>query len=52
MSNDLRTWCQAFELCCRRKPGPGLGKSPLRQDLSSFALDTIALDIPGQLPLT
>ena len=48
MSNDVRT----CELRCRRKPGPGLRNSLLRQDLSSFVLDRIALDILGPLPLT
>ena len=31
MSSDVKRWCKQCEMCCRSKPGPGLGKSPLQQ---------------------
>ncbi|MEW8486026.1 MAG: RNase H-like domain-containing protein, partial [Candidatus Thiodiazotropha sp.] len=31
MSEDVAGWCQESQLCARRKPGPGKGKSALEQ---------------------
>jgi len=52
MSESVKRWCQNCELCAKRKPGPGKGKSPLKQSISSAPLERIAIDIMGPLPLT
>jgi len=50
--SDIRRWVSSCEMCSRRKPGPGRGKSELKQDISYQPLDRIALDILGPLPIT
>ena len=52
MSESVNRWCQNCEHCAKRKPGPGKGKSPLKQSISSAPLERIAIDIMGPLPLT
>ena len=37
---------------CARKPGPGLGKSALKQFSASYPLDCVAVAICGPLPVT
>ena len=39
-------------LCQKRKPGPGIGKSPINHVDVSAPLDGIAIDIMGPLPVT
>ena len=52
MSTDVRRWCQNCMFCQKRKPGPGIGKSPMRHVDVSAPLDAIAIDIMGPLPVT
>lgn len=52
MTNDVKRWCQTCTLCQRRKPGPGVGKSPMDHVTVSGPLDCIAIDIMGPLPVT
>lgn len=52
MTEDVKRWCEACDQCARRKPGPGVGKSPLQQSLSSKTIESIAIDILGGLPTT
>jgi transposase InsO family protein len=52
MAKDVKVWCNACDLCARRKPGPGLGRAPLKQDISTRPLDRIAIDILGPLPVS
>ena len=51
-TSDIKRWVNSCEMCSRRKPGPGCGKSQLQQDISYQPLDRIALDILGPLPPT
>lgn len=52
MSTDVRRWCLNCMFCQKRKPGPGIGKSPMRHVDVSAPLDAIAIDIMGPLPVT
>lgn len=45
MSSHIRLWVRQCDLCARRKPGPGKGKSPLQQSKSYYPLSRIAIDI-------
>ena len=45
MSSHIRRWLKQCDLCARRKPGPGKGKSPLQQSKSTYPLSRIAIDI-------
>ncbi|KAK3105584.1 hypothetical protein FSP39_001056 [Pinctada imbricata] len=48
----LKRWCQECDVCARCKPGPGLGKSPLKQLHATAPMRIIAIDIFGPLPIT
>ena len=52
MSTDIKRWIYQCDLCCRSKPGPGMGRSPLQQTPVSFPLEKIAIDIIGPCPKT
>lgn len=52
MSTDVRRWCQNCMFCQKLKPGPGIGKSPMKHVDVSAPLDAIAIDITGPLPVT
>ena len=52
LTKDVKRWCQLCDICSRRKPGPGRGRSPLKQDIAYQPLDRIALDILGPLPVS
>ena len=45
MSSHIRLWVKQCNQCARRKPGPGLAKSPLQQYQVFNPLDRIAIDI-------
>ena len=45
MSSHIRRWLKQCDLCARRKPGPGKGKSPLQQSKSTYPLSRIEIDI-------
>ncbi|XP_060568984.1 uncharacterized protein LOC132727472 [Ruditapes philippinarum] len=51
-TSDIKRWVQSCDMCARRKPGPGCGKSHIQQEISYQPLDRIALDILGPLPCT
>ncbi|CAG2225233.1 unnamed protein product [Mytilus edulis] len=51
-TENIKLWCLECDLCARCKPGPGVGKSPLRQSKSSAPLERINVDIVGPLPVT
>lgn len=51
-NDDVKRWCQECDLCARGKPGPGLGKSPLKQFHASAPMQIVAVDIVGPLPIT
>jgi hypothetical protein len=51
-TSDIKRWVQSCDMCARRKPGPGCGKSHIQQEISYQRLDRIALDILGPLPCT
>lgn len=52
MTEDIKQWCLDCDICAQCKPGPGLGKSPLRQSRSCAPLERIGIDIVGPLPIT
>ena len=52
MNEDIKQWCSECDICARCKPGPGVGKSPLRQTQCGAPLERIGIDIVGPLPLT
>ena len=52
MSEDIARWCQECQLCVRRKPGPGKGKSALQQIKVYQPMSVVAIDILGPLPRT
>ena len=45
MTSHIRRWLKQCDLCSRRKPGPGKGRSPLQQSRSLYPLSRIAIDI-------
>ena len=45
MTSHIRRWLKQCDLCPRRKPGPGKGRSPLQQSRFSYPLSRIAVDI-------
>ena len=45
MSSDLLRWIATCPDCCRSKPGPGLGKMPLSQELFGVRFARVAVDI-------
>ena len=45
MSGDLLRWITTCPACCMGKPGPGLGKMPLQQELFGVRFARIAVDI-------
>ena len=52
MSEDVARWCQECQLCARRKPGPGKGKSALEQFKVFQPMSVMAVDILGPLTKT
>lgn len=52
MTNDVSRWCKSCMSCQKRKPGPGLGKSPMQHCTVYGPMECIAIDILGQLPTT
>ena len=45
MSTDLLRWIETCPDCCMNKPGPGMGKMPLSQELFGVRFARIAIDI-------
>ena len=45
MSSDLIRWITTCPSCCISKPGPGMGKLPLQQELFGVRFARIAVDI-------
>ena len=45
MSGDLLRWIATCPDCCRNKPGPGIGKMPLSQELFGVRFAQVAMDI-------
>ena len=45
MSTDLLRWIDTCPKCCTSKPGPGLGKMPLTQELFGVRFARVAVDI-------
>ena len=52
MTENIKQWCLDCDHCARCKPGPGLGKSSLRQSQYSAPLERLGRDIVGPLPIT
>ncbi|VDI22567.1 Hypothetical predicted protein [Mytilus galloprovincialis] len=52
MTTDITRWCQTCLLCQQRKPGPGLGKSPMQHRNVYRPMECIAIDLMGPLPIT
>ena len=45
MSTDLLRWIETCPRCCTSKPGPGMGKMPLTQELFGVRFARVAVDI-------
>ena len=45
MNEDIARWCKECQLCARKKPGPGKGKSELQQFKVNQPMSVIAVDI-------
>ena len=45
MSGDLIRWVATCPQCCLNKPGPGMGKLPLSQELYGVRFARVAIDI-------
>ena len=45
MSGDLIRWIATCPECCLNKPGPGMGKLPLSQELYGIRFARVAVDI-------
>ena len=52
ISDTVQRWCASCDMCAKCKPGPGVGKSPLKQIKVGRRFQVIALDIFGPLPLS
>ena len=52
ISDTVQRWCASCDMCAKCKPGPGVGKSPLKQIKVGRRFQFIALDIFGPLPLS
>ena len=52
ISDTVQRWCASCDMCAKCKPGPGIGKSPLRQIKVSRRFQVVALDIFGPLPIS
>ena len=52
ITDSVTRWCLTCDLCAQGKPGPGVGKYPLKQVKVSRRFQVVALDIFGPLPLT
>ncbi len=50
MSVDLVEWLRACGKCQKFKPGPGIGRHPLHQEIAGAPLDRVAIDIMGKWP--
>lgn len=52
MSGDIGHWCQSCQQCAKKKPGPGMGKSPMHHVTVTDQLECTAIDIVVPLPMT
>ena len=52
MDKCIKRWCTQCDLCAKCKPGPGLGKSRLKQFVATAPMQCVAVDILGPLPIT
>lgn len=52
MSDSVRRWCKLCQYCARCRPGPGKGKSPLKQFKIRAPMECMAVDILGPFPIT
>lgn len=52
MTEDVARWCQSCLPCQMRKPGPGVGRSPMQHCTVYAPMECIAIDIMGPLPTT
>ena len=52
MSGDLLRWITTCPACCLGKPGPGMGKMPLQQELFGVRFARIAVDIISGIKTT
>lgn len=52
MSSDVERWCQTCLLCQKRKPGPGVGTSPMQHATVYGPMECVTIDIMGPLPIT
>ena len=52
MGEGVARWCKECQVCARRKPGPGKGKSTLQQFKVFQPMSVFAVDVLGPLPRT
>jgi hypothetical protein len=52
MANDIKIWVRQCESCERSKPGPGKGKSYLKQIKPQRPMEILAVEKEGPLILT
>ena len=52
ITENIKSWCKSCEMCAKCKPGPGKGKTPLKQLIVRETMECIAIDIMGPLPRT
>ena len=52
MSKQIKRWCRGCDICAQVKPGPGLGRSPLRQFVVNAPMQCVAIDISGPWPIS
>ena len=52
MSVDVESWLKSCTMCQRLKPGPGPGRLPLRQEIMSYPMERVAMDLMGPWPTT
>ena len=45
MAGELQRWIEGCPQCCKNKPGPGMGKMPLQQELFGIRFARIGIDI-------
>ena len=51
MSSDVQRWSKTCLLCQKRKPGTGVGKSPLQYVTNYGPMECVAINIMGPLPI-
>ena len=52
ITDSVKRWCTSCDLGAKGKPGPGVGKYPLKQIQVTRRFQVVALDIFGPLPRT